>query len=330
MYYFNYVHKLRPTVDPEYFSFGRAMHRLIEQSNRDPEATSEVPEDTLPSTMPYHLAALRILLQEHSSHWAENNRSISWGASEQPFDISIVNPATNRPMRNFTLRGRPDCAITLDNGTQALYELKTTSSDIDPTSKQGANVWTRLILDFQISVYLLAARRQLPTIQTVLYDVIRKPSPKPHIVPLTDENGLKIVLDAAGQRAINQRGGAFRQTASKEQGYVLQTRPETVEEYSIRIQEAISKDPTIWFRRSSISRTDQEIEDVASEILQAAHILRAAHHENRWPRHDHSCIGFTPCRWLPICLAGGWSPGDPIPEGFSITQEAAENGKEVQ
>lgn len=63
--------------------------------------------------------------------------------------------------------------------------------DIQPDS----DLWRRLQIDSQISMYVLAARRLGYPVECVLYNVTRKPTIKPTAIPLLDELGVKIVLD---------------------------------------------------------------------------------------------------------------------------------------
>jgi len=64
---------------------------------------------------------------------------------------------------------------------------------------------------------------------------------KPKAVPLVDEQGAKIVHDATGQRVKNKDGKKWRETASTADGYVLQTRPETAQEYREELEKQLMR-----------------------------------------------------------------------------------------
>ena len=117
-----------------------------------------------------------------------------------------------------------------------LLETKTSSEDLSP----GSTFWKRTILDPQLSLYLPAIRKLGHDPRGCIYDVLRKPDQRPGTIPLVDETGTKIVHDAAGQRVRTKDGKKWRQTGDTELGYVLQSRPETPEEYGHRCLEAIA------------------------------------------------------------------------------------------
>lgn len=113
------------------------------------------------------------LLTGYFWRWAEMDAQMKVLAVELSFEIPIVNPATGRSSRTFVFAGKIDKIVQMPDGsTIGVMEHKTTGSDLDPTG----DYWKRLRIDAQISGYMLGARSKGFDVQTVLYDVARKPS----------------------------------------------------------------------------------------------------------------------------------------------------------
>jgi hypothetical protein len=77
-----------------------------------------------------------------------------------------------RYSRDFCSAGKIDGLGTLRDGRVALVEHKTTGESVAPDS----DYWLRLRADKQIAQYVLAARELGWDIETVIYDVVRKPA----------------------------------------------------------------------------------------------------------------------------------------------------------
>jgi hypothetical protein len=110
------------------------------------------------------------LLAGYAWRWSES--PLKFVASEFVFNMPIVNPATGRPVRGIVAAGKVDAVVNLDGTRLAVDELKTTGDDIGPES----DLWQRVRIDQQISLYVLGARHAGHAVETVLYDVVRKPS----------------------------------------------------------------------------------------------------------------------------------------------------------
>lgn len=77
--------------------------------------------------------------------------------------------------RTFDVAGKIDGIALLKDGRHALVEHKTTSDSLDSAS----DYWTRLRFNGQVLQYVDAARRSGWSIETVIYDVVRKPAIRP-------------------------------------------------------------------------------------------------------------------------------------------------------
>lgn len=205
-----------------------------------------------------------------------------------------------------------------------LLETKTTSEDIE----QGSTFWKRTTLDPQLSLYLPATRKLGHDPRGCVYDVLRKPDQRPSTIPLIDEDGVKIIFDAAGQRVRTKDGKKWRQTADNELGYMLQSRPETPEEYGARCLNAISENPSKYYARGVVVRLESDEREAAQDMWNTASLMRDARRLNMYPRNADSCITWgSECDYLSVC-AGMMDLNDPLFFQFEedVHEELAEEG----
>jgi hypothetical protein len=231
---------------------------------------------------------------------------------ETGFQLPLINPATGKATPSFDLAGKIDGIVKLEDGRYAVKESKLLGEDISP----DGSLWRRLRRDSQVSIYLIAARKMGHAVDTVLYDVCKKPGIAPTDVPILDENGLKIVLDSTGERVRNASGKKdWRQTADKEKGYVLQTRPMTTTEWGEKLTADIMERPDYYFSRVEIPRLDQDIAETEAELWEIQLAIRDAQKTGHWYRTTgkNTCVY---CAYDSICDRK-LEPGE-IPEGFEI------------
>lgn len=204
-----------------------------------------------------------------------------------------------------------------------LWETKTTSEDLGP----GSTFWKRTILDPQLSLYLPALRKMGHDPRGCIYDVLRKPGQLPSTVPILDEHGNKIVLDMSGKR-VTTKAGKWRQTGDADAGYVLQSRPETPEEYGLRCLEAIAENPDRYYARGIVVRLESDEKEAAFDTWNTASQMREARRLNIYPRNPDSCTSWgRECDYLNVC-AGMASLDDPLLFRYEedVHEELVEDG----
>ena len=204
-----------------------------------------------------------------------------------------------------------------------LWETKTSSEDLGP----GSTFWKRTILDPQLSLYIPALRKMGHDPHGCIYDVLRKPSRLPSTVALLDEQGNKIVLDANGQR-VRTKTGKWRQTGDTDAGYVLQSRPETPEEYGLRCLEAIAEAPDRFYARGVVVRLEADEREAAVDTWSTAGQMREARRLNVYPRNPDSCVSWgRECDYLNVC-ANMMDINDPLffQHEEDIHEELVEDG----
>lgn len=249
------------------------------------------------------------LLHAYSCYWEEQGLQVI--ATEQAFEIAVVNPATGAPATAHRLAGKIDKIIRLPDGRLAVMEHKTTSDSLDADS----DYWSRLRIDGQISLYIHAARERGFDAVTVLYDVIRKPAIQPTAVPLLDADGLKQVVDANGERVRTKDGKKWRETADAAAGYRLLSRPMTPEEWGDKLSADICDRPDRYFARREIARLDSDLDGFRRELWWQHQDLLGRRREGHWPRNPEACLSPFPCEYRDVCW-GGLDVEAQTPEGF--------------
>jgi len=147
-----YGYGLRPSIEPGYLTFGKAWALLHEAQ----------PIDKL-SLDPFARVALEALFEHYPF-------AFEYIAVEREF------PANDEERRKLPLdyRGKIDAIVRLQDGRLAVLERKT-AAFVDDT------YWARLQFDAQVVGYFIAARAAGIDVQTVVYDVVEKPSIRPYV-----------------------------------------------------------------------------------------------------------------------------------------------------
>jgi hypothetical protein len=177
-------------------------------------------------------------------------------------------------------------------------EHKTSSEDIG----LGSAYWKRLTLDPQVSTYYAGAKSLGHEVDGCLYDVIRKPALRPSQVPLRDADDVKIVFDAQGERVRTKDGKKWRETGDTAQGYVLQTRDETPEEFEARLTEEVASNPDKYYQRGEVVRLEADELEAQQDAWQLTRAMREGELAEAFPRNPDSCLRFgRTCGYLDIC-----------------------------
>ena len=328
-FYFAYEKGWRPICEIETLRFGEIIHfgidamakyltlAEIETEVRSRYEFSESELKTLPDAnnaitkLRYECETAICLLKGYWSAWWESTVQII--QSESVFNLPIINPETGGTSRTFEQGGKRDRLAKLPDGRLALVETKTTSENIEP----GSDYRNVLGLNSQICMYFEAYQAEGIDVETTLYDVIKKPSIRPSLVALTDEAGLKIVLDTDGNR-VCKKDGEPRQTADTEKGYVLQTREMTPQEWSAKLTADIASRPEFYFQRFEVPLLQTDREQFRTELWEISQDLLACRNKGRWYRNTSSCRQWNRlCSYYPLC-SGQLSSDNGVPTGFRV------------
>lgn len=295
---------IRPAAESEAQRFGTLFHRCLEAwwlaKQRGADAIGAALELLCATKAdPFDLVRAECLIRGYDARWGDEPYEVL--GVEVEFACDLVNPLTHRPSQTWRLGGKIDAIVRdLRTGRVLVVEHKTSSEDIS----QGGEYWRRLRMDGQVSVYFEGARSLGHDVAGCLYDVICKPSLRPSAVPLVDADGVKIVLDAAGQRVRTKDGKKWRESADSAAGYVLQTRPETPDEFRARLLDNIAADPLGYYQRGEVARLEQDMADALLDIWQLGQELREASlvQPPRFPRNPGACSQYgRTCPYFAAC-----------------------------
>lgn len=228
-------------------------------------------------------AQCRALMVGYNAKWGE----ILWEtvSTEEQFHIPVVNPETGSTSRTWTHAGKKDGIITYpESGKRYLLEHKTASEEIaDP----GATYWRRLVIDSQVSGYMLAEWQNENKLDGTVYDVIRKPSTRPK------------QITKALQKIMIQQGTYLNYEVPKE--YRL-LEIENIVLYEIRITDEFLSNPEKYYQRRVIPRMDDELVEYAGEIWSIGKDILDARNNDKHYRNSDACMTWgTPCEFLSIC-----------------------------
>ncbi len=222
---------------------------------------------------------------------------------ENEITADVVNPKTGRSSLIWDHAAKLD-GLALDryNGKDILIEHKSTVESLE----EWSDYWRRLAIDSQVSNYLLTLRQSGRTdVSTVLYDVVAKPGTKPKNVLKSDvrkiaESELYFGFKVSSATLAEIRE-SYEADKGKSGGYNGTFR-ENLELYALRLRRSISDNPTIWFRRKTIVRSDEELLQYAGELWELGRELRENRKSQFHPKNTTNCRAFgRTCEFFPLC-----------------------------
>lgn len=283
------------------------------------------PEAARPEDV-FDLVKAEALLVGYDVRWSEQALDVL--GVEVQFRTPLINPGTGSPSRLFVLGGKIDAlARCRETGHVFVVEHKTSSESFD----EGSFYRRRLVLDNQLSTYFAAARTLGYEPVACLYDVIGKPTIRPHKATPPEERSYTqarykacpecrrkrdatppphtfVLGDPADQRSVacedDPEGGPRRLLV--EAGGRLYSNQRAVDEepeqYRERLQNAIAAAPERYFARWRVARLDQDLEEHELDLWQTAHAIRRAELCEQAPKNSESCFAYgRPCDFAAVC-----------------------------
>jgi hypothetical protein len=298
----------RPAVEAEELFFGSLLHLALEAWWLGVKAAL-IPDEWLNRALgalaavkanPFVLAKAQVMIMGYHARWESEAAYYEVLGVEERFECDVVNPDTGHASTVWRLGGKLDVRVRdRRDGLVKFLEHKSSAEDISP----GSVYWRRLQMNSQISVYFDGCEALGTPAASCIYDVLGKPGQRPGTVPLTDEHGNKIVLNAHGER-VRTAQGKWRQTGDTVQGFVVQTREETVDEYKARLVDAITSEPARYYARGEVVRLEQEMVDSRADIWAMQRELREAETAKppRAARNPDGCDSYGRlCPYLDVC-----------------------------
>jgi len=318
---FAYEIAIRPTSDAPALRIGSCVHDALDIRKRGATMTQAIAEALANYVQDDFDDPERIAAMLTGYEWRWPDGAFKVLATERVMTMPLINPSTGHASFNFTVAMKVDAIIELQDARVAVMEHKTCSEDLSPES----DYWKRLRIDAQISTYMLGARHNGFDVQTVVYDVLRKPLLRPSQIPLLDGEGRKIVLDARLQRVVKANNEP-RQSADKEKGYVLQTRVEEPHEYHDRLMTDIYANPDWYYSRREIPRIKSDLEEAQLDLWNVAKMIRESELNNWHPRNDAACKSFgCTCPYFKLCTNGfsieDFKQTGVVPEYYEVVQD---------
>lgn len=290
-HHYAYVLGYRPLEDAEALRFGACWHLGLEKWWLGYGLDVAIEAATAGAADPYEAARLRVLLRGYEARWGSEPYEVV--GVEQEFRAPLINPETGAASRTFQLGGKVDVVIR-----GGLVEHKTASREIG----FGSTYWRKLTMDGQVSAYFAGVRALGIEPERCIYDVVRKPAQRPNQIPLADENGTKIVHDANGERVRTKDGKKWRETGDTAQGYVLQTRLETVEEYEQRLLEDVAASPDKYYQRGEVVRLESEERAHSLDMWLLTQAMKEVTRLGTPCRNTDACERFSRmCSYFPVC-----------------------------
>jgi hypothetical protein len=235
------------------------------------------------------------LLNGYFQYWRGNSRSdigvVHDTATERQFELKV-------PYQKWVFAGKIDGIVALANGQAAIRETKTTSEDMSPESDYVA----KLRIDNQISGYVLAAKSLGFQIDTILYDIIKKPGIRP--LSATPEESRKYTKE--GKLYANQR-----------------ETDESASDYYDRLWADITTNPDKYYARYNIPRTDDDLNEWREEIIDTMKEMQVAYQKDRKSRNTSACLAFGRCPYLDVCHSG-IQVGGSVPPSFRKVEKIHE------
>lgn len=209
-------------------------------------------------------------------------------AVESQFCVPIYNLSAKKRVsvsRSFQVAGVIDVTFAEDNN-RWLMDHKTTSSDVSP----DAVFWQQLIIEGQISLYLLAEHYNGRKVAGMVWDAIHKPGIRPK------------KLTKADQATVTSLGDYFgRQVSEQTKQHAIDEGTENSELFEARVV-AYCNDHPDYFQRRTVHRLAHELDEYASELWDQTKEVLHATQTNRHTRHSGACMAYNrPCQYLGIC-----------------------------
>lgn len=311
-FFLRYRLGLQTAYDSEPLRLGGAVHVGLEAiKNGADEVNAEIAVRTVyaAADCPPYLEQLDFDVEQETAvamvrgyyrRW-KDNLILAYVAAEVPFNLPIINPATGRETPTFTSAGKIDGIARLPDGKLAIIEHKTTSDDLS----LNGDYWKRLMLDAQISRYILAARQMGYDVQAIIYDVIKKPGIRPKMVAKTD-------------RAMATSQGHYFGLPLGE----MCPERETPAMYGARLLADTIDRPDHYFARNEIARLESDLDEYRAEQWTIQRTIREAELNQKrwgaaaWPRNTGACTAPYRCPYLDCCRGLAGDPLEQIPEGF--------------
>lgn len=235
-------------------------------------------------------AKCRALLAGYDARW--HGAGYVPRVVEQLYECEFYNPVTEAKSRTFRLAGKVDVLADY-NGRVILIDHKTTDK---PIEDPAAPYWKQLVIEGQVSHYMLMLWQNGIKCDGAMWDVTHKPGIRPSLLTKAECSNLASTL----------RDGKYKyygRWISLENIIAWSQKPrETLEMYEARLAHDCIVSPEKYFQRRTIPRLDSELIEYAYELWNHGQEII---HTRKYKRHDRNsgaCMLYgRACKFLGIC-----------------------------
>lgn len=297
-----YIQGYRPAAKEEALNFGTLWHDVMEQFYGCTGSADERlawATDYLKSryTGPKRIeAASWCRLYAMLLHYAGSLRESKFFeryrvlAVEHEFYQPLINPDTIRRSETWVSAGKIDVLLEeIATKRCVVMEHKTTDDAIEGDSAY----WGRLMLDAQISQYVVAAEAMFGVqVDEVIYDVVRKLK----IRPLRRSTGERYrKRETAEEKTWLSNDPRLQRRRYREQD-------EGIRDYQMRCHRAMAKSKQTLHRMQPVARTDSMVRDYMRNAWATAKMIRADE-LNGWAIHNpDACHRWGLCPFWRVCV----------------------------
>jgi hypothetical protein len=202
-------------------------------------------------------------------------------AVEKEFAAPLINPATGRRSRSFSMRGKVDLLVRM-HGTGEYFIVEHKSA-----AQISGDYIDKLPLDLQVALYAHYLAQDMGIVVSgVIYDVVAKAKLKQG----EGETEEEFALRRAELIAKSKTG-----TSSAKRKM-----PESDEEYAARLAEKY--DDLSMYHRETLLLSQDDILETVTEVWALSQQLLLARRENQWFRNTDQCVGMNrPCPYFALC-----------------------------
>ena len=231
-------------------------------------------------------AKCRGLMAGYHARWG--NVAYDVYAVEQFVNADLWNPETNKKSRTFRIAGKLDVQARY-GGRNTILDHKTTSAAIADADEP---YWRQLVIEGQITHYMLLEWLNGRKVEDATWDVIRKPSISPKSLSKKD---IEMVVMSQSYLGYSIPDEAIEEMKA--------TGRETLEMYEARLMnDCINERPNWYFQRRTIPRMDSEVAEYAQELWNHGQEILHARNTGRNDRNSGACMMYgSPCKFLGIC-----------------------------
>lgn len=326
-HYYRYELGILPIQVSEALTFGTAWHYALETDDLETACNeyrnamyANSKSANIQEEVTQAISALRAMYSVYKWRW--QNSGLTFLEREKYVET---------PLDDFFLLAGMIDGITEDKAGKAVFEQKTTKYSLSADSPY----WEKLLLDRQITGYLVLAKTVIPDIDRIIYDVAKKPSKTTK--QLTQKDTLNFIDSQhyagsvfsveASDTIINADGTSYKDvtvngepaeiTAGK-RGFAMS---ETNVMYTYRVMRDMTESYEDYFVRKPVYREDEDLLDYFNETRMIAKQIKDCTDAQCHPKNPQGCMSHFggKCPYHDLCVMGYDPYQDSLPSNYIKT-----------